>query len=307
MEADSQDSGRQVNFRSGYVAIIGAPNVGKSTLLNELLGEKVAITTPKPQTTRRQVRGILTGNNFQVVFVDTPGIHSSQGLLNKMLVRWATQALDDVDAALFVVDVTRRRRSREFAILELLKRVRLPVILVLNKIDRVAKETLLPIIDEFRDMYHFEAVVPVSARYGKGVNLVLDEVLRLLAEGPRFYDGAIITDQTTEEIVTELIREKIFLLAEQEIPYSTAVVCDHIRSDPEKNRVDVFAVIFVERASQKGIIIGKGGRFIKKIRQLVEKELKHLWGRRVRLTLWVKVLKNWSKDEKAISRLGLTT
>lgn len=294
-------------FRSGIVAIVGTPNVGKSTLLNQLLGKKVAIVTPKPQTTRRQVKGILTGKNFQIVFVDTPGIHSSRRLLNRMLVRWATQAMEDVDAVAFMVDVTNRRRGQELAILDLLKRVGKPAVLVFNKIDMVAKETLLPMIDELKDSYPFEAIIPVSALYNSAVDLVLDEILRLLPKGPRFYDGAVITDQSRESIAAELIREKIFLLAEQEIPYSTAVNVEEIENDQDQGVTRIMATIYVEKPSQKGIIIGKKGHFIRKITRLAKEELEDIWGLDVYLELWVKVLKDWSRDEHALRHLGLTT
>ena len=303
MDTDSKQTG----FRSGFVAIVGAPNVGKSTLLNQLLGEKVAITTPKPQTTRRQVKGILTGDKFQVVFVDTPGIHESNKPLNKILVRWATKALADVDAVVFVVDVTRRRRGQEFAILDLLRKVGQPVVLVLNKIDKVAKETLLPMIDELKDAYPFEAIVPISARYESGAYYVLDEILRLLSEGPQFFNGAIITDQSRDDLVAEFIREKIFLLAEQEIPYSTAVNVEEIEDNQEQQITKISATIFVERPSQKGIIIGKDAHFLKKIGILAREELESLWGKKVYMDLRVKVLKDWSRDERALRRLGLTT
>jgi len=302
MDTDSKQTG----FRSGFVAIVGAPNVGKSTLLNQLLGEKVAITTPKPQTTRRQVKGILTGDKFQVVFVDTPGIHESNKPLNKILVRWATKALADVDAVVFVVDVTRRRRGQEFAILDLLRKVGQPVVLVLNKIDKVAKETLLPMIDELKDAYPFEAIVPISARYESGAYYVLDEILRLLSEGPQFFNGAVITDQSRDDLVAEFIREKIFLLAEQEIPYSTAVNVEEIEDNQEQQVTKISATIFVERPSQKGIIIGKDAHFLKKIGILARKELESLWGKKVYMDLRVKVLKDWSRDERALRRLGLT-
>nr|HDN00556.1 GTPase Era [Deltaproteobacteria bacterium] len=306
-DTDSHQSGRQTGFRSGFVAIVGAPNVGKSTLLNQLLGEKVAITTPKPQTTRRQVRGILTGDNFQVVFVDTPGIHKSNKPLNKILVRWAIKALEDVDALIFIVDVTRRRRGQDFAVLDLLRKVGKPVVLVLNKIDKVAKEILLPMIDEWKDAYPFEAIVPISAKYDNGAYYVLDEILRLLSEGPQFFNGALITDQSRDDLVAEFIREKIFLLAEQEIPYSTAVNVEEIDDSQEKKIIKISATIFVERPSQKGIIIGKNARFLKKIGILAREELESLWGKKVYMDLRVKILKDWSRDDRSLRRLGLTT
>jgi GTP-binding protein Era len=307
MDTDSHQSGKQTGFRSGFVAIVGAPNVGKSTLLNQLLGEKVAITTPKPQTTRRQVKGILTGDKFQIVFVDTPGIHESERPLNKILVHWVTKALADVDTVVFVVDVTRRRRGQEFAILDLLRKVGQPVVLVLNKIDRVAKETLLPIIDELKDAYPFEAIVPISAKYESGAYYVLDEILRLLSEGPQFFNGAVITDQSRDDLVAEFIREKIFLLAEQEIPYSTAVRVENIEDNKEQQITKISATVFVEKPSQKGIIIGKDGSFIKKIGILAREELESLWGEKIYMDLRVKVLKDWSRDESALCRLGITT
>jgi len=305
MDTDADHADQNPTFRSGFVAIVGAPNVGKSTLLNELLGEKVAITTPRPQTTRGQIRGILTGDSFQIVFVDTPGIHDSRRLLNKVLVQWVTRAMEDVDLVLLVVDVTRRRRGQEFAILDLLRRVGRAVILVLNKIDSVAKETLLPLIDELRMAYPFEAVVPVSATHGDGVDLVLDEILRRLPDGPQYYDAAVITDQSPEFLAAEVIREKIFLLAEQEVPYATAVEVEGI-ADEEDGSARVSATIFVEKASQKGIMIGRGGRFLKKITRLAREELRHIWRRRVAMDIRVKVLKDWSKNEQALRRFGLT-
>ncbi|NIA09076.1 MAG: GTPase Era [Nitrospiraceae bacterium] len=305
MDTDPHRPGTQVAFHSGFVAIIGAPNVGKSTLLNQLLGEKIAIITPKPQTTRRQIRGILTGNNFQIVFVDTPGIHDPKRPLNKILVHWATQAVKDVDAVLFLVDVACRRRAQEFAILDFLRKVKRPVLLILNKIDRVAKETLLPLIDELKDVYPFEAIIPISARYGSGTDCVLDEILRILPEGPQFYDGTTITDQSRENLAAEFIREKIFLSADQEIPYSTAVKIEEFEDDPRHKLIRIMAVIYVERPSQQGIIIGKRGHFLKKIGILARQELESLWGRKVYLDIRVKVLKKWSKDKRALRRLGL--
>lgn len=304
MEGDYHSSSGK-RFKSGFVAIIGAPNVGKSTLLNQLLGEKVAIITPKPQTTRRQIKGILTGENFQIVFVDTPGIHESKRLLNRLLLKWATDALEDVDVILFLVDISKRDRIRDLAILDMLKGIPKPVIMVLNKIDKVAKENLLPIIDEYRQLHPFEAIIPISAKYSDGIDRVLDEILRLLPEGPQYFDGATITDQTPEEIAAELVREKVFFFAKEELPYSTAVKVEEFRD--EGDRVYIRANIYVERPSQKGIIIGHKGKFLKKIGQMAREELESMWHKKVYLDLWVKVMKNWSKDERALRDLGLTT
>ncbi len=303
MDSDNMDE-KGKGFKSGFVGIIGAPNVGKSTLLNAILGEKVAITTPKPQTTRTQVRGILTGENFQIVFVDTPGIHLPKKLLNRRLVETAEKAVEDVDALLFLVDVTNRSRKEEFAIIELIKRLKKQVILVLNKIDKVAKDNILPIMDEMSKIYPFEAIVPISAKYADGINRLLEEILKILPEGPQYYDATTITDQSMEDIVEELIREKIFLLAKQEVPYSTAVKVEEMKY--EGQCVKIRAVIFVERLSQKGIIIGNQGQFIKKVGTYARMDLEHLWGKKVFLDLWVKVLKDWAKDEKQLRRLGLS-
>lgn len=297
----NEDSG----FRSGFVAIIGAPNTGKSTLLNQLLGQKVAITTPKPQTTRQQIKGILTGENFQIVFVDTPGIHESKHLLNQVIVDWATKALADVDAVIFVVDITRRRPATELAILDLLKHTGKPVILALNKIDLVAKETLLPIIDEMKDFFPFEAIMPISAIHNEGLDLLIDETMRLMPEGPQYYDTTYLTDQTKEMFVAELIREKIFIMAEEEVPYSTFVEVEPFDLTNTAKAIPIHATIYVEKHSQKGIIIGKEARFIKKVKRLVMEELKQKWTNRIELDLWIKVLKNWSKDQKYLKRIGL--
>ncbi len=292
-------------FRSGFVAIIGAPNTGKSTLLNQLLGQKIAITTPKPQTTRQQIRGILTGANFQIVFVDTPGIHESKHLLNKVIVDWATKALADVDAVLLVVDITRRWPATELAILDLLKHTGKPVLLVLNKIDLVAKENLLPIINEMKDFFPFESIIPISAIHNEGLALLLDETMRLMPEGPQFYDATFLTDQTKEMFVAELIREKIFLMAEEEVPYSTFVEVEPFEFTRDRKTITIHATVYVEKPSQKGIIIGKDAKFIRKNKRLVLEELKQMWDARIELDIWVKVLKNWSKDQKYLKRIGL--
>ena len=306
MDIESDPGGAKEKFKSGFIAIVGAPNAGKSTLLNSILGEKVAITTPKPQTTRHQIKGILTGENFQAVFIDTPGIHSSKGLLNRVIVRSATQALDGVDLVLFVVDVTRRNKAAEFRVLDLLAQVKRPVILVLNKIDQIARDNLLPMMSEFSEQYPFEAIVPISAKYVDGIDILLDEILTRLPEGPQYYDGTMITDQPEDMMISELIREKIFLLAEKEIPYSTTVKVERIEEPDGTRPLTIHATIFVERPTQKRIIIGKNGKFIKKAGQMARMELENLWDQKVYLDLWVKVMKNWSRNERALQELGIT-
>ncbi|WP_456431176.1 GTPase Era [Thermosulfuriphilus sp.] len=292
-------------FRSGYVAIIGAPNVGKSTLLNQYLGQKVAICTPKPQTTRHQIRGILSGPDFQIVFVDTPGIHEAKILANQAMVEAALRALEEVDAVLLVVDVANRQPSLEEKIIGFLSRVQKPAVLALNKIDLVKKSELLLMIETFSQAYPFSAIVPISALKGDGLSDLLQELLKLLPEGPPFYDPETFTDQTERQLAAEIIREKIFLLTGQEIPYATAVIIEDWEDDEEKNLSRIRATVFVERDSQKGIVIGKGGRMLKKIGQLAREELEFLLGRRVYLELWVKVLSDWRRDPKALRRLGL--
>jgi len=290
-------------FRSGFVAIVGLPNVGKSTLMNQLLGTKVAIATPKPQTTRFQIRGILTGPDYQVVFVDTPGIHQARDLFNRLMVEQAVRAIEEVDGVLWVVDASERRPEAEEKILELLRRAEKPTVLALNKIDLVKKAELLPMIDYFSRIYPFRAIVPISALERDGLPDLLQEIVALLPEGPPYYPPDMVTDQPERVLAAEIIREKLFMLTRQEIPYSTAVVVEEFREDPEKNLLVIQATIYVEKDSQKGIVIGKGGQMLKKIGTLAREELEFILGKRVYLDLWVKVLKGWRKEERFLRRL----
>ncbi|MEZ0328384.1 MAG: GTPase Era [Dissulfuribacterales bacterium] len=292
-------------FRSGFAAIIGAPNVGKSTLLNKLLGTKVAITTPKPQTTRRLVRGILTTERYQVVFVDTPGIHDSKRLLNQAMVRWARQAMIDIDVVLFMVDAAKRSPDNELFILDMLRRTETPVTLLLNKIDLIPKDSLLPLIEEMQRLFAFASIIPISARFNDGVKLLLDDILRFIPEGPLFYDAEAISDQTKDMLAAELVREKIFLLTHEDIPYSTTVEVEDFKEDRQKQQVSIHATIYVEKDSQKGIILGANASMIKKIKKMVREELEASWGMRITLELWVKVRKNWSRDERFLKQVGL--
>jgi GTP-binding protein Era len=301
MQGSRPDGG----FRSGFAAIIGAPNAGKSTLLNRLLGTKVAITTPRPQTTRRLVRGILTTERYQIVFVDTPGIHDSKRLLNQALVRWARQALLDIDVVLLMVDAAKRDVANELFILDMLRRTEAPVILLLNKIDLISKDRLLPLIEEMQRAFAFASVIPISARFNDGVELLLNDVLRFMPEGPLFYDTEAVSDQTRDMLAAELVREKIFLLTHEDIPYSTAVEVEDFQEDQKKQQVTIHATIYVEKDSQKGIILGANASMIKRIKKLVREELETTWGQKITLELWVKVRKNWSKDERFLKQIGL--
>lgn len=296
---------QNAGFRSGFVAIIGAPNAGKSTLLNRLLGTKVAITTPKPQTTRRLIRGILTTERYQIVFVDTPGIHDSQRFFNRILVNWAKQAISDIDVILWMIDVAKRSPSNESVVLKLIKTTGKPVILLLNKIDLVPKDALLPVIAEMQQLFPFEAIIPISARLNDGLDRLLDTVLRFIPEGPMFYEADTISDQSKDALAAEIIREKIFLLTHEDIPYSTAVEIESLKEDDKKQQIIVQAIIYVEKDSQKAIIVGANASMIKKIKAMAQEELEGLWNVKVILDLWVKVRKKWSKDEKFLKRIGL--
>jgi len=290
--------------KSGFVGIIGLPNVGKSTLLNQLLGTKVSIVSPKPQTTRFNIKGILTRDNFQIIFVDTPGIHEAKDLFNQMMVKEALSVLQDVDIILWVMDVTHRIPEEE-KILDLIREANKPTILALNKIDLIKKQELLPIIDYFSKLYDFKAIVPISALKNDGLDRLLDELVKLLPEGPFYYEPERVTDLPLDLLIAEIIREKIFLLTYQEVPYSSAVKVEEIREEPEKNLLYIQATIFIERDSQKGIIIGKGGRMLKKIGTLAREELEFLLGKKIYLDLWVKALKDWRERETHIRRLAI--
>jgi len=306
-QTEGQEKQTEQPFRSGYVALVGLPNVGKSTLLNQLLGYKVAIATPKPQTTRFQIRGVLTGENFQIVFVDTPGIHDAKGLFNKLMVEHALKALEEADSVVFIIDVANRNPQAEEKILEILRKANKPTILALNKIDLIPKGEILPMIDFFSRVFPFKAIVPISALERDGLDLLVKEIVETLPEGPMYYDPETLTDQPQRVLAAEIIREKVFMLTRQEIPYATAVVVEDFEEDPERDLIVIRATIFVERDSQKGIIIGKGGQMLKKIGTLAREELEFLLGKKVHLELWVKVLKGWRKEEKLLRRVGFPT
>jgi len=290
-------------FRSGFVSIIGRPNVGKSTLLNRILGEKIVITSDKPQTTRNRIKGIHNIPGGQIVFIDTPGIHRATSLLNRYMVDEAQASIREVDLVLFLTEADSAEQRREAQILELLAAARAPVILVLNKIDLVAKETLLERISAFSALYPFREIVPVSALSGDGVERLVECVAKYLPEGPLYFPDDILTDLPERFIVAEIIREKVFRLTHDEIPYYTAIEIESFKERPD-GLVAIAAAINVERDSQKGIIIGKKGAMLKKIGTEARREIEQFLDTRVFLELFVKVRRDWSEDRLALKEMG---
>ncbi|MGC8718662.1 MAG: GTPase Era [Thermodesulforhabdaceae bacterium] len=293
-------------FKSGYASIIGAPNVGKSTLLNAIIGEKISITSPKPQTTRNRIVGIYNDENCQIVFVDTPGIHESRDLFNEILVSTAIAATNDVDVLCFMVEpVDPPGKIDSFILDKVVKKSTAPVILVINKIDTVpSKSALLPIMDFYSKQHNFHSIIPVSALLGDGVRELVEAITELLPEGPRYYPEDHITDLSERFIVAELIREQIFHLTQEEIPYSVYVSVERFEDKPDKNLTVIDATIHVEKDSQKGIIIGKGGRMLKEIGRLSRMSIEKFLGRKVFLQLYVRVQEKWRRDRRILSEWG---
>ena len=294
----------ETSFKSGFVGILGAPNVGKSTLLNQLLGQKIAITSEKPQTTRHRILGVAHRPGAQLIFLDTPGIHQASTPLNIRMVDVALKVLGDVDVVVFMTDAASPDNVSDQIILQSVKKKSVPVILVINKIDLINKEALLPLIEHWRDAYPFRAVVPISALQGVQVDVLLSEMVAVLPEGPPYYTEESVTDLPERFIAAEMIREKVFRLTSREIPYGVAVTVESFKRRQEKDLVDVQATIHVERDSQKPIIIGKRGRMLKQIGEQARHDIEHLVGCKVFLKLWVRVQKKWTRDEKAIRRFG---
>ncbi len=292
------------DYRSGFITIVGKPNAGKSTLLNSLLGEKISIVTKKPQTTRNRILGVKTLPDAQLIFWDTPGYHKAKKEINRVMIQQVKRTLEEIDEVLMIADVTRPFGNDERELVKLLREVDKPIILALNKIDRIRRDKLLPLIDQYKEILPFKEIVPISAL--KGTNLWdLEETLKkYLPNQPPLFPEDYLTDVPERFLVAEIIREKIFLLTFKEIPYSTAVVVDEFREDPERDFVYIRATIHVERDSQKKIIIGKNGQLIKKIGQYAREEIEALLGVKVYLELWVKVSPNWTELRRAIKEFG---
>ncbi len=294
----------RAGFKSGFVSLIGRPNAGKSTLLNRLLGEKIAIISPKPQTTRNRILGIKNLPAGQIIFLDTPGVHHSRTRLNKSMVRTALATLDEVDLVCFLIEADRPENEENGLILKNLKKSGKPVILAINKIDLVPRADLLPVIERYSHLYPFRKMIPISALSGDGVEILAEEILTMLSEGPPLFPEDMVTDLTERFLASEFIREKILHRTREEIPYATAVVIEEFKEKEERNLIVIRATILVERDSQKGILIGEKGRTLKEIGRLAREEIESLLGTKVFLELWVKVEKNWRDDPRVLRRLG---
>lgn len=291
------------SYTSGFVSVIGRPNVGKSTLVNSLIGQKIAIMSDKPQTTRNKILCVLTLSDSQILFIDTPGIHKPKHKLGEYMVKQAETTLKEVDVILFVVDATEEMGAGEKYILERLAAVKTPVILAVNKIDLVQKEKLLPIIDNYRAHYQFAAIVPISAMCKDNLADLVQEIKSRLSPGPQYYPDDMVTDQPERLIIAELVREKVLTLTREEIPHAIAVDIEEIAQRANED-VYIRAVVYVERESQKGIVIGAGGALLKEIGRLARTDIENLLGSKVFLDLWVKVKKDWRNRDGVLRSFG---
>ena len=292
------------DFKSGFVAIIGAPNVGKSTLLNRMLGEKLSITSKKPQTTRNRILGVLHRPAAQLVFLDTPGVHHSQKPLNLRIVETALDAMGDADMLLIIIDAATPDAASEEMMVKMLRKNRKPVVLALNKIDLIRKNDLLEMIAQWEKRYPFEAIVPISATKGTQVDVLLETMQKHLPAGPPFFPPDTLTDLTERFIVAELIREKVIRLTGEEIPYAAAVTVDSFKEERNGALIRIHATIHLERESQKGIVIGAKGSKIKQIGSAAREDIQRLLAAKVFLKLFVRIQKHWSRDTKALRKLG---
>ncbi|MBG9773762.1 GTPase Era [Brevibacillus laterosporus] len=295
---------KKETFKSGFVSIIGRPNVGKSTLLNQVVGQKVAIMSNKPQTTRNQIRAVYTTDKGQLIFIDTPGIHKAKSKLGDYMVAAAENTLNEVDLVLFVIDATEKRGAGEEYILERLKKVNTPVFLVINKIDQIHPEELLPLIDEYRKHHDFKQIVPISALQGNNTDALLQSILLEMPEGPMYYPADQVTDHPERFIIAELIREKVLHLTREEIPHSIAVSVEEMKRGENGKTLYIYAAIYVERDSQKGILIGKRGDMLKEISKRARVDMERLLGEKIFLEVWVKVKKDWRNQERMLRNFG---
>lgn len=292
------------NFKSGFVTLIGRPNVGKSTLMNRLIGQKIAITSNKPQTTRNRIQTVYTDERGQIVFLDTPGIHKAKNKLGEYMVNVAERTLKEVDVVLWLVEPTTFIGAGEQHIAAQLKTIKTPVVLVINKVDTVKKEEILKFIDAYKDICEFADIVPVSALKGQNTDTVLEVIFKYLPYGPAFYDEDTVTDQPQRQIVAEMIREKALRSLDEEIPHGIAVTIEKMKERSGGKVVDIEATIICERDSHKGIIIGKGGAMLKKIGSAARFEIERMMEMKVNLQIWVKVRKDWRDSDLFIKNFG---
>lgn len=291
------------NFKSGFVSVIGRPNVGKSTLINRVIGQKISIISDKPQTTRNKIHGVYTTDHMQMIFIDTPGIHKPKHRLGDYLVKIAKSTLNEVEAILFVIDAQEGYGKGDQYILEHLQQVETPIFLVINKVDLIHPDDLFPIIDTYKDKCNFEEIIPISAKEGNNVNHLIDILSKHLPDGPKYYDEEQVTDHPERFIISELIREKVLRLTREEIPHSIAVVIENIEKR-NSNAIYIQAVIITERNTQKGILIGKRGQMLKEIGKRARVDIEALLGTKVFLELWVKVQKDWRNKQRWLDQFG---
>ena len=290
-------------FKSGFATLIGRPNVGKSTLMNQLIGQKIAITSNKPQTTRNKIQTVYTSSEGQIVFLDTPGLHKAKNKLGEYMVKAAKNTFDEVDIILWLVEADPYIGAADKQISLMLKDVKVPVVLVINKIDKIKKEEVLPVIDSFRKLYDFADIVPVSARNGDNTDDLINVIFSYLKPGPMFYDEDVVTDQPMRQIAAEIIREKALYCLNEEIPHGIAVTIEKMK-ERSNGLMDIEATIICERESHKGIIIGKGGSMLKKIGSTARFELERMMEQQVNLNLWVKVRKEWRDSDLFLNNFG---
>jgi GTP-binding protein Era len=291
-------------YKSGFVSIIGRPNVGKSTFLNQVIGQKIAIMSDKPQTTRNKIQGVYTTNHSQTIFIDTPGIHKPKHKLGDFMMKVAQNTLKEVDLILFMINAEEGYGRGDEFIIERLKQTNTPVFLIINKIDQIHPDQLLPLIEQYKELYPFKEIVPISALQGNNVETLLQQIEIMLPEGPQYYPEDQVTDHPERFIITELIREKVLHLTREEIPHSVAVVMDTLEKRENNQAIFVGATIIVERDSQKGIVIGKQGSMLKEVGKRARVDIEALLGSKVFLELWVKVQKDWRNKASQLRDYG---
>lgn len=292
-------------FKSGFVSLIGRPNVGKSTLMNTLVGEKLSIISNKPQTTRNKIQTILTKDNCQIIFIDTPGIHSAKSKLGSYMMKSVDSSLNDIDIVMYLIEPYEKIKNSDMAIINKLKNIKTPVFLIINKIDTVEKSALLAVIESYRKVYDFAEIIPISALKNKNTDTIFEYIYKYLPEGPQYFPSDMITDQPERQIVSEIIREKALYMLQDEIPHGIAVEITSMKKrQSSKDIVDVEATLYCERESHKGIIIGKQGSMLKKIGSAARNDIQRLLGSQINLQIWIKVKKDWRDNDFLLKNFG---